>query len=268
MLKMLCQSGLMALTLLSATVTQAQTSAHVKSLSVQGTTATFSLVQDKTHTLPACVNPDTRQLWSLDITSIQGRALYSLLMTAVSKSQLVSVQSANNCDVLAGIEQVAGLTTEFDHSAPQVVSDGGLVLYQGNGITKLGKVSDITGNTVSYINHSGWISYFYRHVRGDELMFTDERCATEPYGNRNAFFTTGERTTFSLVAERYLVQKQVNGNVVQLNKQAGPFYSYGFKNGVLECTNMNKQNWEIPGDIYLLETVEHPLCGNRVCVIK
>ena len=70
----LCMASLYALNALSV---QAQVKAKVTSLNVHGTTATFTLSKDKAHSIPNCVEADRRQLWSLDITSNYGRALYS-----------------------------------------------------------------------------------------------------------------------------------------------------------------------------------------------
>ncbi|MCG7560709.1 hypothetical protein [Pseudoalteromonas sp. McH1-42] len=253
-----------ALSLTSAT-TLAQAPAKVTSLNVQGTTATFTLNAEKTHTLPACINGDTRQLWSLDITSIQGRALYSLLLTAVSKSQLVVAQSANNCDVLAGIEQVAGLNVSFNDAQPAGSSTVGL--YKGDGVTKVGDVITVENGYVTYHDKANnWFAQFTRRNSNSPVYYLDAQCQGQPYGLSGTWSDShNQGPTYSTILNAFLLASPSWETSNRLNIYGGNKVYAHLEDG--SCVE-NGVSYEKDASYTKLSETTHPMCGDKQCVIK
>lgn len=265
MLKLSIKSCVLVFALLNVDISHAQTSAQIKSLSVQGTTATFSLAQDKAHTSPACVHPDTKQLWSLDITSVQGRALYGLLMTAVSKSQLVSVRSANNCDVLAGIEQVAGLNVSFSDAQPAGSST--VALYKGDGVTKVGDVITVANGYVTYHDKANnWFARFTRRNSNSPVYYLDAQCQGQPYGLSGTWSDShNQGPTYSTILNAFLLASPSWETSNRLNIYGGNKVYAHLEDG--SCVE-NGVSYEKDASYTKLSETMHPMCGDKQCVIK
>lgn len=79
---------------------------NITELKVDGDIVYFSL-GEKSHSLPDCVAKDNEHLWSTTLATESGRAIYSMLVTALAVDKAVEVVSAGNCDLLGGIENLA-----------------------------------------------------------------------------------------------------------------------------------------------------------------
>lgn len=72
----------------------------------------FSTTDEKSGISPSCVDADHRALWSASLDTNSGRAIYSLLLTAMAKEQglAVNISSADDCSVVDGIERADNVT--------------------------------------------------------------------------------------------------------------------------------------------------------------
>lgn len=73
-------------------------------LTIAGNIVTF-IASEKSHPLPDCVVESQQALWSADLSTRRGRAIYAVLLTALSANQTLKVTSAGNCADSAGIEK-------------------------------------------------------------------------------------------------------------------------------------------------------------------
>ncbi|AIY67415.1 hypothetical protein [Pseudoalteromonas piratica] len=83
----------------------AQANAKISYLNVDGNNVHFALASDKTHTIPSCAIAETNQHYGVSLLTEAGRAMYSLLITAMSSKQAVSVVSGNDCSDVEGVER-------------------------------------------------------------------------------------------------------------------------------------------------------------------
>lgn len=91
------------LLLLLAVGTHSFASSKISYLSVKGEVVYFSTTQPKTHTIPSCVVAENQQLWAVPLGSLSGRAMYSILVTAVATNSPVNIEPKNSCSVV-GVE--------------------------------------------------------------------------------------------------------------------------------------------------------------------
>jgi len=96
---------LVLLSLLTTAMVHA--SGKVDFLEVDKGIVSFSTVEAKTATSPACVASETANLWTVTLASETGRATYTMLMTALSTGVPVKVESAGDCAYMAGLERAS-----------------------------------------------------------------------------------------------------------------------------------------------------------------
>ncbi|WP_448566714.1 hypothetical protein [Thalassotalea ganghwensis] len=86
--------------------------ANINYLNVEANKVTFSLTENKTHSMPSCAITETNQQYGVSLLTESGRAMYSLLITAMSTKQAVSVVSANDCADVDGVERALSVSVE------------------------------------------------------------------------------------------------------------------------------------------------------------
>ncbi|HEY0197996.1 MAG TPA: hypothetical protein VGC19_05565 [Rhodanobacter sp.] len=59
---------------------------------------------------PTCV---ATQQWAINTTTVQGKGIYALLLTAVNDGKAVTVTGGNVCDVYGGIETAIRLYVNY-----------------------------------------------------------------------------------------------------------------------------------------------------------
>ncbi|MBE0370360.1 hypothetical protein [Pseudoalteromonas aurantia] len=246
------------------TPSMALAASTVSQLTVEGEVATFTLSEPKTHTVPSCVTAERTNQWAINLSSLQGQAMYSLLVTAVSKEQLVSVHSTMRCESLAGVEQAARILLSINQS-----SNGrhdGAWLYKGDGFTKVGKV--ISGD-------SGWYQYapiggtIKMHLYRPEIVennngfsYLDAECKGDPYLDYHGY----EYLKFVKPVNHYLTYSDstIKGN--RLADHGHVHFYRGDTNG--GCTKETRSLAYQSTRAVKLEKTEHPLCGSTPCWIK
>lgn len=241
----------------------AMAASTVAELNVSGDVATFTLSEPKTHAVPSCVNSDKQNHWAINLNSLQGQAMYSLLVTAVSKEQLVSVQSAGRCEAIADVEQVQSLSLSTNSN--KSTGSGGAWLYKGDGVTKVGKILSAANNTYYYSPVEGTKTIVFYSPSTTEnfssLYFLDPECKVDPYKDYygypvlSYFKNVGEYFTFS-----------------DLNSEANRLSSHGSKPVYIIQNNSCIRNQSYIAQDHnravKLEKTEHPLCGKTPCWIK
>ncbi|WP_125784021.1 hypothetical protein [Pseudoalteromonas rubra] len=249
-----------SLCLLSSTVMASST---VSQLNVTGDVAIFTLDTPKTHTVPGCVTAENKDKWALSLNTLQGQALYSLLVTAVSKDKWVSVQSAQRCESVADIEQVQGLTLSPNELNTSSASDSWL--YMGDRVTKIGKVVTIDRGTYRYIPVEGTNKYhsytpsYQADLSG--LTFLDSECKGDAYkdhyGHSFMAFIESEGAYFTFA------DASISGNRMRDHGHKA-VYRLGSGKCYLED---RYQAYQDTRAVKLIKT-EHPLCGKTPCWIK
>lgn len=84
-------------------------SSQINFLNIVGDVVEFSLVDGKEHQIPQCVSSENAELYAVSLTSESGRAIYSLLITAMASGQLIDVNSSGDCSVSPNIETASSV---------------------------------------------------------------------------------------------------------------------------------------------------------------
>ncbi|OCQ18325.1 hypothetical protein A7985_24255 [Pseudoalteromonas luteoviolacea] len=241
----------------------ASAAATVSELNVQGETATFTLSSPKTHTPPSCVSESNQNKWAINLNSLQGQAMYSLLVTAVSKEQAISVESALRCESLADVEQVKSISLSMNSSAPP---SEGAWLYKGDGITKLGKVISYNNFGYAYTPNNGTQTpLFYAPsiaTSGAGLLYLDSECKTEPFLERHTY----NYVVFYQQFNSYLTiaNTSITENRMHDYGNAPVYKDWGGQTG---CVKESALAYQF-STAYKLVKTEHDLCGKTPCWIK
>ncbi|KNC65127.1 hypothetical protein AC626_25065, partial [Pseudoalteromonas rubra] len=155
------------LALLSALCSPLAIAGPITQIEIENNTVLFS-TSSMAPSSVACVAEDKNQLRSISLDSHSGRAMYSLLITAVAKQQAVAVTSAQDCADLAGVERVQSLRLAPNTSAGNSNARS-IGLYASDGITRIGTLVDTAHSKNSaydsgryrwtYIDNEGGVDY-------------------------------------------------------------------------------------------------------------
>lgn len=223
----------------------------------------FSTSDTKIAASPACMTEENSELWSISLASDSGRAIYSLILTAMATNDgmALSVESANDCGVMEGVERAekVNLVAANDDSDSSQDTDDlatkGIGLYMGDGVTRIGTVLSM-GETVR--------SWYYAPAEGSDkielftnetvtpeaVYFRNQDCQGTPYmrGNTNDLGNNPsyeDGKTFRLISTTY------SGTTKSLIYYGG------------DCQNIENSNTKRKINAY-----EHDDCGDSICIIK
>ena len=90
---------------LSFLAANAMAAAHITYLDINEGTVVFSTDEAKSASSPACMASANADKWAVSLSTDDGRAIYTLLMTAMATQMTVDVQSAGDCADKAGYER-------------------------------------------------------------------------------------------------------------------------------------------------------------------
>lgn len=225
--------------------------AQVNYLNIDGDAVHFSTAEAKTATSPSCAVAATNERFAFSLKTDAGRAMYSLLVTAMAAKQALTIESAQDCADVTGIERVAGLSI-----APAVVSTvptpKRFYLYTGNGTTKIGPIINVesAGSRMFYISATD-NTRFQLHVwsHGSNAYFEENNCVGEAY---LASSTTPFHKAFYL-GGRYIKATNTRKNIL--------IKSRAINSG--ECIAASGST-----NAYVSEPYTDPLCGEYPCIIK
>ncbi|MBQ4880066.1 hypothetical protein J8M21_22910 [Pseudoalteromonas luteoviolacea] len=227
--------------------------AQIIQLNVSDNNVRFAIDEEKTHTLPSCAHASKRNEYSFSLNNEQGRAMYSMLITALAGELPISVESANDCLAIVDVERAKGVSV----AVKPALSDGykGVsMLYKGDGITKIGRIEGFASDDrylyIAPLSEGQDFSMYYRRdVYTDLVYFLEENClgagyvstkhkyASFPFYQDRAMFTPNKES---------LKRRQVKSHATR----AG-------------CTNISFLK-----DVYELTPAVHPVCGSKHCIIR
>ncbi|WP_448566718.1 hypothetical protein [Thalassotalea ganghwensis] len=239
-------------------------SSKISYLNVDGNNVHFALAGDKAHTIPSCAVAETNQHYGVSLLTEAGRAMYSLLITAMSSKQAVSVVSGNDCNDVNGVERAQSVSLTPDASAAGG-SGKAMYLYKGDGITKLGRVFNtndsfniffyfpVEDNTLlRTYNNTNWTSGYKANYR---LHFKQTGCQGDAY----------IRFTGNLSSTPYYVTNDSFNNGELLKRVSSSRFgpkSVLYTNG--SCSDF-AESYE---KHYLAVPAPNELCGNSPCIFK
>ncbi|AIY67414.1 hypothetical protein [Pseudoalteromonas piratica] len=240
----------------------AQANAKISYLNVDGNNVHFTLAADKTHTIPSCAIAETNQHYGVSLLTEAGRAMYSLLITAMSSKQAVSVVSGNDCNDVAGVERAQSISL-----MPDVSAAGGsakaMYLYKSDGVTKLGR-----------IYNSENINHFYYFPLDDNTKLREYRNTiwTIYYSPQHQlYFSETECQGAALVqyhganTPRYVKNIGYNdGNLLSATGSSSYYNFKSIKNNSGECVSYNYPNQRAT----IATPHQDPICGNGPCIFK
>ncbi|MCH2058016.1 MAG: hypothetical protein MK214_15665 [Thalassotalea sp.] len=243
------------LTLLTQITALASTS--LATLNVDGDVALFTTAEAKTHEIPSCVDQSRKQEWAVSLDTASGKAIYSLLIAAMSGNRAITVESSLDCAGVGSVERAHKVTVD---ASKQETLPTGIYLYKADAKTKVGRVFDqyrldqFYYIPVDEAGHSVGVRalHYYNHDNGKPIYYRSADCTGEPLvqlAESSVFRNIGyDNGAFHLVGKQsssYISTK----SVMRTNGECGSHSTSRRYNEVLQ-------------------KAEHPLCGENLCVIK
>lgn len=124
----------------------AQAAGSVDFLEVENDIVLFSTSESKVS--PAtCVTSENNELWSVSLNNETGRAIYSLVLTALAKGESVglNVASAEDCSAKPGVERASKVNIVAHSSVPSSSGSARSIgVYKADGVTRVGTLANVT----------------------------------------------------------------------------------------------------------------------------
>ena len=205
--------------------------------------------------MPSCVVAENAELWAVSLNHKTGRALYSLLVTAMAGKQAINVESGADCGDIAGIERAKGISLQPTAVSGSAGSTSIVYLYKGDGETKLGRVIGAEqGTTVSFLSpdNNKFLQTYSYAVSTHTVDFDELDCSGNvymPIGNYKGYhpFVKG-------------------GMYVRTTSKRATTYRKSNVNGQGVCTNYSAPQ---SATLYPIDTTyADPLCGDKICIFK
>lgn len=234
----------------------ANAAGQVNYLNIDGDAVHFSTEETKSHTLPSCAVAATKDRYAFSLRTDAGRAMYSLLITAMAGKQAITVDSGQDCADVAGLERAEGISITPTVVPVSNANGGGkaFYLYKSDG-TKLGVIASvINGRTTFYldVNRDDRFSSITPTIKADILYFSNENCQGDVYTD----------TTFTYQLSHY----HFNNNKLMSatsRRNTLPHSSYLDSGG--ECHNevVSESKFKIVDFAAI-----HRICGDEACKIR
>ncbi|WDE04083.1 hypothetical protein SG34_022385 [Thalassomonas viridans] len=233
--------------------------AKVSYLNVDGDNVHFATAEAKAVASPSCVAAETSERFAVSLRTEAGRAMYSLLITAMSSGQPVTVISGQDCADVFGLERAQSVSI-----SPEVADSSSagkpLSLYKGDGVTKLGRIvgPGANVNTLYYLPVENEIeikAYYNKPFLTTKtlysLYFESQDCSGDSYGS-------------SPNGQTYAKYNGVDG--VKMYRYSGSkhfqYQSVSNSNGCRALSATSSQTH------YLWVPYVDALCGESACLIK
>ncbi|RZF98653.1 hypothetical protein EXT48_21595 [Pseudoalteromonas sp. CO348] len=242
------------LILLTALTSTAAHAGMVNQVEVKNNTVLFS-TESMTDSTLSCASNINKKLRGFSLNTHDGRAMYSLIVAALSKNYAVDVQSALDCADTQDVERIQSLRLLADTSQSNNSSSHSIGVYKHDGVTRIG----------TYISHSG-------NSRGRSWQYFD-KIASDGYKSASISLVTSYR-------EQYFSSTNCTGESLLLY-QSDLFYSGWEKSFVKSDTSRptliasKKDGDYCYRDIisqnltgYFLVKTTHPVCGTGPCKIR
>lgn len=215
-------TGLLSLTLFSCI---AHSASQITYLNVDNGFVHFSTQTSKAASAPSCAVSDSNEQYAVSLANENGRAVYSLLITAMASSQEIDVISAGDCADVSGVERAKSVS--LTPVIRSTVESQSLYLYKADGITEIGPIIGASGaDSILYrdnADHTQYKSYQRdSSISSQNVYFTGENCtgsayvtvvsslfSNESYNDGNFYYSKSTRKVFSRKSVLYR-----NGNCV------------------------------------------------------
>jgi len=197
------------------------------------------------------VSPEATDKWAVSLSSDAGRAIYSIIITAMSSRLPVSVVSAQDCVDAEGFERPLSVSITSDPSSKGSSSHKQLYLYKGDGETRLGRVINTEkAGVIYYFSPSNKFDLqSYTLPYPGKLYFTEANCSGTPY---------------SMSRDQIFLHPLSNKWVKTSPSSSGNKDSVSQLNNLGECSisTLRYGFSEVEVDF------DHPTCGANRCILK
>ncbi len=235
----------------------------VEYLEVDNNVVLFSTSEPKSGARPTCVNiANSGDLWAISLATESGRAVYSLILTAMAKGNTaaLNIESANNCQDKDGIESASKVSVG---AVSEPVSDKALShsigLYRADGISRIGTVLSmgIERNSWYYVTEEASSETLFLQNEADYravyYYFKSDDCTGTPYistyENIPIFNTTYD-----------------NGNAYISDGPSSSEYARSRMHEANGYCHTYSSNTVL--SLYKIKPYEHEICGQGKCVIR
>lgn len=179
------KTSLLAFTFFSASF-GLQAAGTVDFLEVDNDVVLFSTSETKIGTSPACMASDNANLWSVSLASNSGRAIYSLILTAMAKDDNVglNIQSAQDCADKTGLERASKVNLVATARNVSSGSSKSVGVYKADGTTHVGTLVDYVNYwDFHYVtNEAAWVpTHLQRYFTWEATWHLEPNCAGPAY---------------------------------------------------------------------------------------
>lgn len=124
--------------------------AQVDYLNISGDAVYFSTAEIKAASSPSCAVAETNNRYAFSLRTDAGRAMYSLLITAMAGKQAITVDSAQDCADIKGVERVHGISFLPSHNLTNSnIGTKAVYLFNTNG-EKVGRIMKVLSESSMY----------------------------------------------------------------------------------------------------------------------
>lgn len=234
-------------------------STSLATLNVDGDVALFTTAEAKTHEIPSCVDQSRKQEWAVSLDTASGKAVYSLLIAAMSGNRAITIESSLDCAGVGSVERAHKVTVD---ASPKETLSKNIYLYKADGVTKVGRVFDRNGLDQFY--------YIPVDENGSSIEVT-ELMIYSPNDGAGLYFKSTDCSGEALVpngfsASESFRNKHYLGGRYLLKAGPSSFRGYGsymsHNGNCVVRSNTSSQMYSVS------ETGSDPLCGENLCVVK
>ncbi|WP_281556443.1 hypothetical protein [Thalassomonas sp. RHCl1] len=234
----------------------AMAAAKVSYLNVDGDNVHFSTAEAKSAASPACVVAETNERFAVSLRTEAGRAMYSLLITAMSSDQPVTVVSGSDCGDVFGLERAQSVSI-----SPDVTNEAGgaksLYLYKGDGVTKLGRIINM-GTTEN--------KFYYQPV--DSEVEVRQYTNSQLISNIGSiYYQTNDCTGTAYIADNKYIGSHGTYNDGKLLTRIGGRLSVitsSYLTNSGQCGTITPKYMNLYGVSPYIDS----LCGDAACIIR
>lgn len=173
-------SSFILLTIMMLLPLSVKAAGHVTFLNVDNDAVYFATAEIQAEPLPSCVIDKINSKYAVSLNTEMGRAIYSLLITAMASKQAISVASAGDCDAVDGVQRATGLSIVPIIEATQEDKSQSLYLYAFDD-TKLGRIVNTSDTDKFYylsISDSTELKLYTKPDPGQQYIYYSSSSCT------------------------------------------------------------------------------------------
>ncbi|CAH9067470.1 hypothetical protein PSECIP111854_04114 [Pseudoalteromonas sp. CIP111854] len=226
----------------------------IKQVEVNNNTVLFSTTSIADSNLP-CTSVDNKKLRAFSLNTHDGRAMYSLIVTALSKNYAIETVSAQDCADTHGAER-AKTVRLLANTNKEVNTSGSIGVYKSDGISRVGsfikldKSEKVAGEQYIWTYIDGDAAADYKTIIVEphfstEIFYSEYGCKGEELVKRNtSWFNNGKHFQTDTSRNEKIKSSRRKGSACTHN-----------------VDYLNYSGWPA-------KEIEHPVCGNGLCTIR